>query len=158
MLRLNIGAGDWKPDGYTTYDLYDATADVKGDARTLPYVDNSVDEILASHLLEHFSFHEAFVVLTEWKRALKPDGKLILEVPNLLETCRMFVAEPTRRLWLLPTIFGYPWVSGQGHLFGYTPEQLEWTLGVVGFRNIIQTLPHRYSDLGVLNMRFECIK
>ena len=157
-MNLNIGCGNWRPEGYTTYDMYDYTADVQGDARKLPYPDNSIEEILASHLLEHFHFRESFDVLSEWKRVLIPGGKLILEVPNFQEACRKFTEDPTSRMDLYPQIFGQPWLLGQAHLFGYIPEQLLWTLQTVGFRDIIRTPPQRYLELGDLCMRYECVK
>jgi ubiquinone/menaquinone biosynthesis C-methylase UbiE len=157
-MKLNIGCGVWRPAGYVTYDLYDATADVQGDARKLPYEDGSIEEILASHLLEHFDFKEAFAVLTEWKRVLCHGGKLILEVPNLENICRKFADDPSSRVNLYIQIFGAPWYPGHGHLFGYAPEQLLWTLQTVGFKDIIRMPPQRYLELGDLCMRYECLK
>jgi len=157
-MKLNIGCGNWRPEGYTTYDMYDPTADVQGDARKLPYADNSIEEILASHLLEHFDFKEAFAVLTEWKRVLIPNGKLILELPNLEGICKKFTDSPAERLPLYTQIFGNPWLPGHAHLFGYTPEQLLWTLQTVGFKDIIRMPIQRYLELADTCMRYECIK
>ena len=53
----------------------------------LPFEDNSVDLIYASHLLEYFDREEAVEVLSEWRRVLKyppggPGGVLRLAVPD----------------------------------------------------------------------------
>lgn len=45
--------------------------------------DNSVDEIYASHVLEHFGHREVPDVLKEWTRVLKFGGTLKLAVPDL---------------------------------------------------------------------------
>ena len=157
-MKLNIGCGVWRPAGYTTYDMYDTTADVQGDARKLPYSDNSIEEILASHLLEHFDFKEAFGVLEEWKRVLIPGGRLILEVPNLENICRNFVDDPSSRVNLYIQIFGAPWFPGHEHKFGYSPEQLVWTLQTAGFKDIVRRPTQRYTDLGDLCIRYEACK
>lgn len=57
------------------------------DVTQLPFEDNSVDLIYASHLLEYFDREEAVEVLSEWRRVLKyppggPGGVLRLAVPD----------------------------------------------------------------------------
>lgn len=49
------------------------------DARKLAFPDESFDVITASDVLEHLA--DAPGALREWKRVLKPDGKLIVFVP-----------------------------------------------------------------------------
>jgi SAM-dependent methyltransferase len=77
VLKLNIGAGDTHIDGYTPVDIKTGT-----DAAQLPYADNSVDEIYACHVLEHFPVEETVNVLTEWRRVLKPGGRIKVAVPD----------------------------------------------------------------------------
>jgi len=48
----------------------------------LPYADNSVDGILASHLLEHFDCIFVVELLKECRRVLKPGGVLRVSVPD----------------------------------------------------------------------------
>ena len=57
------------------------------DVTQLPFEDNSVDLIYASHLLEYFDREEAVEVLSEWRRVLRyppggPGGVLRLAVPD----------------------------------------------------------------------------
>lgn len=78
MIRLNIGAGDTELDGYTPIDRK-----LGSEAYPLPYEDNSVDEIRASHILEHFSFADAQQALNEWVRVLKPGGVCKVAVPDV---------------------------------------------------------------------------
>lgn len=77
-LKLNIGAGSTVIDGFTPIDRK-----LGSEAFPLPYPDGSVDEIRASHILEHFTFAESQAALKEWARVLKPGGRIRLAVPDL---------------------------------------------------------------------------
>ena len=48
----------------------------------VPFEDNSVDIIYASHTLEYFDRDEVLEVLRKWRSVLKPNGILRLAVPN----------------------------------------------------------------------------
>ncbi len=76
-IRLNIGAGDTVIEGFTAIDRKLGT-----EAFPLDYLDDSVEEIRASHILEHFSFGDASKALEEWHRVLKPGGRLRVAVPD----------------------------------------------------------------------------
>ena len=55
-MKLNLGCGSKKLDGYTNVDKFDYyKPDIVQDLETFPYPfkDDSVDEILLSHVLEH---------------------------------------------------------------------------------------------------------
>ena len=51
--------------------------------RTLPFQDNSLDGIYASHILEHLYLDEAKQLLQECFRVLRPNGVLRVVVPDL---------------------------------------------------------------------------
>ena len=76
-LKLNIGAGSTKMEGWTPIDRK-----IGLEAYPLAYEDNSVDEIRASHILEHFSFAQAIEAVQEWARVLKPGGRMRIAVPG----------------------------------------------------------------------------
>lgn len=158
-MNLHLGCGEVYIQGWINIDLHNAKADVKADCKAIPYPDNSADMVLASHLLEHFDFKEAFVVLAEWKRVLKPGGMLIIEVPDLLEHCKIVVNSPSDCSTAMPGIYGFPWLPGHAHKYGYTPDQLMWTLQTAGFREVMH-MPNTqfYTHLGKTCMRFECKK
>jgi len=77
-LKLNIGSGETELPGFTNIDRRDGK-----EAYPLEYETDSVDEIRASHILEHFSFREAISVLEEWVRVLKPGGLIRIAVPDV---------------------------------------------------------------------------
>lgn len=45
--------------------------------------DNSITILYASHILEHNQIHTVEDTLKEWYRVLKPDGILMISVPDL---------------------------------------------------------------------------
>jgi len=147
VIRLNLGCGDLLMKGWVNVDLYCELADVKSDVRKLPFPDEYADEIYSSHVIEHFHFKEAFEVLREWNRVLKPGGKITLETPDLYLSCKKFVESDNdyRVANLYPHFFSEAW-RGPGfyHLFLYTEEQLRWTLGVCGFKNMNRIRANRY--------------
>lgn len=158
-IKLNLGCGDMILEGFINCDLYNTKAEVKCDVSKLPYEDNYADVIYASHIIEHFDFYEAFKVLAEWKRVLKVGGRLVIETPDLLESCRKFVnADEQGRLALYGHFFARPWVDGQVHKFLYTEVQLGWTLGQLGFKDIKRVPALRYTDCIDQNLGMECIK
>lgn len=60
--------------------------DVQTDAKNLHmFDDNSVDIIVAHHLVEHIAIHDLDTYLSEWWRVLKPGGILSIHVPNIRE-------------------------------------------------------------------------
>jgi SAM-dependent methyltransferase len=56
------------------------------------YEDDSVDEIRASHILEHFSHRRTQLVLREWVRVLRPGGVLKISVPDFKVLAEQFLA------------------------------------------------------------------
>lgn len=52
----------------------------RGDARQLPFKDQTLDFVYSSHLLEDFEDWRS--PLDEWSRVLKPGGHLIIMVPD----------------------------------------------------------------------------
>lgn len=93
-VRLNIGAGNTVIEGWTPIDRKFGQ-----EAYPLQYEDNSVDEIRASHILEHFSFAEAAEALSEWVRVLKPGGRIRLAVPDVDKAIRS--DDPNRLFYLM---------------------------------------------------------
>jgi len=149
-LKLHLACGHDYNEDYINVDLYapeDAKCDVRFDIQKLPYDNNSVDEIKAFHIIEHFHFFEIKEILNEWYRVLKPGGKLYLETPDFLETCRSFVeGSPTMpieewRILLYGHFFAHPWVPGQTHKFLFTESQLKTNLGWAGFQKVTRVRP-----------------
>lgn len=73
---------DLPPDEYQAYNPTrgDAAIHWRGSALDLPFKDNTLDFVHASHILEDFE-HWA-TPLIEWDRVLKPGGHLIIAIPD----------------------------------------------------------------------------
>lgn len=92
-IRLDVGCGTNIHAGYTHMDIKSNNhIEIIGDCRKLPFPDNSIEEILASHIIEHFSYTEIVGVLKEWYRALQLKGQLIIKCPDLDFLCRAYVS------------------------------------------------------------------
>lgn len=99
LIKLNLGCGDKILADYINVDVAQERSgkqpDVICDVRNLNKFSNDyADEILAVHVIEHFWRWEVVSILKEWVRVLKPNGKLILECPNLKSACEQFLQDP----------------------------------------------------------------
>lgn len=62
---------------------YESPVVRRGSLLALPYADGTFDRVLCLDVLEHLSYAEQPVALGELARVLKPDGELLVSVPNL---------------------------------------------------------------------------
>jgi|ETNvirnome_2_300_1030623.scaffolds.fasta_scaffold00134_13 SAM-dependent methyltransferase len=70
-----------KGDAISTLSNELSVADIEANAEEeLPFETDSVDTIIARHLLEHCV--DLSKTIKEWRRVLKPDGRLIIAVPD----------------------------------------------------------------------------
>lgn len=90
MLKLNLGSGPEKLNlkGYENIDLIDGKS-----AYPLEYNSGEVDEIRASHILEHWGKHEIQRVLRDWVDKLRPGGVLKIAVPDFDKIAADYVAK-----------------------------------------------------------------
>ncbi|SRR5579883_627150 len=86
-IKLDLGAGPVSPAGFTPMG-----ADHGSAIFPLDYPDDSVDEIRASHVLEHFPHRQVIDVLREWVRVLRPGGRMRIAVPDLLVISQKYIA------------------------------------------------------------------
>jgi len=140
-MRLNLGAGEWQPEGYTTLDLHHA--DIRHDLRVLPWPvpGGACEAILASHILEHLTREDGRRFLDECRRILRPGGTLDIAVPDMDRFIGCHLADD------FTPLAGYPWRSldtlmggdaserqlAQRHRYMYCWASLAWTLERTGF-------------------------
>uniref|UniRef100_A0A7C4TXY3 Methyltransferase domain-containing protein n=1 Tax=Caldisericum exile TaxID=693075 RepID=A0A7C4TXY3_9BACT len=89
MRKLNLGCGkNWQnyPD-YEGLDIGDYGQKWKGDVLLLlvGFGDNSYDEVMANHFLEHFDQDQLRIIFSEVHRILKPEGKFEFIVPHKIK-------------------------------------------------------------------------
>jgi SAM-dependent methyltransferase len=136
-VRLNLACGDVVLDGWQNLD-YESRAPgvIHADLlQGVPYPDASVDEILASHFLEHLKLRsEAIPFLRECERVLRPGGILSIITPDfeMLHRVRRFDyhfnrlrngAEQLR--WLVGATFGDGRTDWDYHVSGWFRARYE---------------------------------
>lgn len=85
-MKLNMGGVKGEKEGFKIVSLID-DADYKHDLNDypLPFDDDSIDEIRASHILEHMK--EPLDFLQECNRIMKPGAIITIIVPHKDSTC-----------------------------------------------------------------------
>ena len=156
-MKLNIGCGKKYDPDYCNIDLYeDLVADRLMSAFNLEFDDNTCDEIKAIHIIEHLSFFETIYALSEFFRVLEPNGKLILETPDLEKTCQHYLkANGEQKKEILGWFFGIPH-KGLQHKLCFPPFLLIELLENTGFDNI--TTSSFYNDEYIPSVRIKCYK
>jgi predicted SAM-dependent methyltransferase len=76
-MRMNIGAGADAEEGWIPWDIAHGNY-----AQRITMPDGCIEEIRASHVLEHIARVETLPTLKEWRRVLKPGGRLFVAVPD----------------------------------------------------------------------------
>jgi predicted SAM-dependent methyltransferase len=110
--------------------------DVACDLRALPFPDECADEIHAIHVLEHFHRWEVGPVLLEWRRVLKPDGLLVLEMPNLNNILHAFQTYVTDRVMTFHGLYGDPSYKDPAmvHKWCYSYDEIKFVVSKAGFK------------------------
>lgn len=137
--KINLGCGINHLQGFVNVDINDP-ADVIMDIRKLDIENNSVEEIVCSHVLEHFADYEVIGVLQEIFRVLKPQGILYLEIPDLEYCVREWLKadenHPEKWNFYLMRIFGNQINEYEFHKTGFTEKRISRILSAIGFKNI----------------------
>ena len=104
-IKLEFGSGSKKGKlGWTTVDICPG-ADIEWDLlNDIPLPDNSVDAIYSSHLLEHLSYKELIRTLSDWFRLLKPQGKILICVPDATHYLEAFF-DPSKLEKFIPSFY-----------------------------------------------------
>tara|TARA_Y200000002_G_scaffold339006_1_gene308719 strand:- start:116 stop:673 length:558 start_codon:yes stop_codon:yes gene_type:complete len=97
-MKLNLGCGNKIKDGYVNIDKFDVyNIDIKHDLEKFPYPfeNNSVEEILLSHVLEHIGQEpDIFIkILKEFYRICKNEAIIHINVPHPRHDD--FISDPT---------------------------------------------------------------
>lgn len=118
---VNIDLIEQKDSNGQPYQL-----DIKTNANDLHMIaDESVDVIVAHHLVEHIAIHELDVFITEWRRVLKPGGILAIFVPNLKELDKAWVeGRITAFIHNVNTYGAYQGHVEDLHKWGYDAQEL----------------------------------
>ena len=126
-MKINVGCGEAKLAGYDNRDIKAGQP-----CYPLPFPDGSVDEVRASHVLEHLTFREASEALRDWFRVLKPGGVIRVAVPDVR---KCLAADDGKHLFYL---MGGQTDEHDIHRSAYDVERLEALLEHTGFAGITE--------------------
>lgn len=95
-LNLNLGCGRHVLDGWYNIDIQRSPKakrdpDMLSDAKCIDLPDACAAQVMAIHVWEHFYRWECDSIIKEWHRLLEPNGRLILEMPDLFKFCRNII-------------------------------------------------------------------
>ena len=129
--------------------------DIVADIRDLSMIPSeSYDAVFSPHNIEHLRYNEVNDALRGFWRVIKPEGFLVLLVPNLRRVAQIIVDTdidaPMMDTTLGPiapvdVIYGFrPWIQNGNdfmiHKTGFTPESLYRRLKENGFNKIVVTV------------------
>jgi hypothetical protein len=137
-LRLNVGCGHIPMADYINVDMRDLPGvDVLAEAGALPFEPGTVDEIAATHLVEHFPQEEMRRrILPHWATILKPGGRLRAVVPDG-EAMLAGVAQGTYAFEdFREVLFGSQDYDGDFHYNLLTPDSLRALVEQAGLTGV----------------------
>jgi predicted SAM-dependent methyltransferase len=134
-MKLNIGSGQKHLKDYINIDLLHGQEKI--DASDIlthhPEWENQVDEIIGMHIFEHFDYDQWRRAIPQFYKLLKPEAKLVLELPNIKDVFREYIKDPYNLL-VSKYIWGGQDSEGQYHYWGWCPETLSKLLTDNGFK------------------------
>ena len=136
-MKLHLGCGTKHLKGYINVDIrYLPGVDEVNNIRFLRnYKSDSVDEIYACHVLEHFGRWEYKEVLKRWFEILKPGGKLRLAVPNFSSICKYYTETGDLKS-LIGLLYGGQDYDENYHYITFDPSSIYDDLKDIGFNEI----------------------
>jgi len=162
--KFNFGcAGDIMHDAINV-DLYDERAgllmDIQKPMPDMP--DDCGGLIIASHVFEHLNPFTIVQTLIEWKRILRPGGKLVMEMPHFIKLCEWVLDAyrlPEKKQDMpgnIAMMYGVINTTDKDdaskitspHLYGWYEENLKEQLDRAGYVNISFTDKTEYPHPG----------
>ena len=137
-MKLHIGGKEIKEDWKILNIQKNDGVDFVGDITDLSqFEDESIDEIYASHVVEHIDQKNIKKTLKGINRVLKNDGKFYISVPDLDILCRIFIEKtaPLKvKFHVMRMMFGGQIDEFDYHYFGWNYEFLNSYLIEAGFK------------------------
>jgi hypothetical protein len=148
-LRLNIGCGHMPHQEYVNVDSRELPGvDLVADATALPIDSGTVDEIFASHLVEHFPLrYLKDVLLPYWYVMLVPGGILRLILPDAEGMLKAHAEGEMSFDDLALVMFGKQDYDGDFHFAMFTPDSIKQLLECVGFASVELIAQNRTNGL-----------
>jgi len=142
MLKINLGCGEHKIDGFVNIDCISAgkvEPDVVLDfiKSQLPYEDGSVDQVWMIHCLEHIEMYHWGNLFAEVKRVLKDNGSFTLAYPEFKECAQRFIDDSNkqRNFWRA-TLYGRQLYDTDYHVVPMDSREIKEILETAGFYRV----------------------
>ena len=137
-MKLHIGGKEVKEGWKILNIIKNDGVDFVGSISDLSqFADNSIEEIYASHVVEHIDQKNIKQTLKGIIRVLKKGGKFYVSVPDLDILCRIFIektAPPKVKFHVMRMMFGGQTDEFDYHYFGWNYEFLNTYLLEAGFK------------------------
>ena len=149
-MKINIG-GEIKKDGWKNLNVQKKpNVDIVGNINDLSqFEDESIDEIYASHVIEHVDQKTIKNTFKGIFRILKKDGKFYISVPDMDVLCHFFVsplANKKIKFHTMRMIFGGQVDDYDYHYFGWNYEFMSDYLRDAGFLKV-----NKVGSFGLFN-------
>jgi predicted SAM-dependent methyltransferase len=151
-VKLHLGCGPNRKEGWINIDLFDKRADLQLDLReNWPFPDNCASYIYSEHVFEHFEFHnEVPHFLGEAFRVLMPGGCFDVVVPDSGPPLKAY-NDPHASYWSTEAKRWHPaWCETEldhinyhfrqdgEHKYAWDAETLQKALQKAGFKAVMQ--------------------
>lgn len=171
-VKLHLGCGGVRWKDFINVDFYDydcqvadtsrsgCVADAYADIRDLKLRDNSIDEIFASHVFEHFTRWQGEDMLVSWFKFLKPGGRMVIETPDFWR-CVFWLFHPlsSKRRLGFTQFYGNQWdrLEYETHRYLWSARELSKVCKEIGFLTV--SMSHRTETHHPWrDMRIEAVK
>lgn len=141
-LRLHLGSGTHRLDGWVNVDLLGMPADLRWNVtRPLPFPDGSARAVFLEHVLEHFPLGAGLDLLKECRRLLGTGGIVRAGVPDFGRYITSYAGdqaflERERPGRPTPLLAVAEVALGHGHRSVWDAETLELALAETGFADV----------------------
>lgn len=121
--------------------------------------DNSIDAIYSSHNLEHIYNFEVSIALTEFKRVLKPNGFILITLPDIQQVAHhvalgnletpLYIS-PAGPICAIDILYGLGCALAMGdyymaHKTAFTDQTLAQKITDIGFKNVEVTKDNKFN-------------
>jgi len=145
-LKLHLGSGTVRFDGWVNIDLETPQADVHLDiTRGLPFADGSARFIYHEHVIEHITADQGAFCLRDWHRLLAPGGVLRIATPDLAHLVERYTGDWKDQAWLRLPEYAFIRTRAEmlnvamrwwGHQYLYDGDELERRMREAGFTTV----------------------
>ena len=140
-VRLHLGSGDRHWPGWLNIDVV-GDPDILSDVRKINLDDECADEISAIHLFEHIERKDVLSTVAEWKRLLKHNGTISLEMPCLDHVMDLWNQGHRSQSAIGRALFGIDEPPTMRHHWCYSKQEIVDLLERSGFEDIKHETPY----------------